>query len=350
MSAALLRWGAAFLLALLAAGLAPRAEAGVGVVQIAGATQGGPLTVFYPTVEEDRPVRRGPFGLLLAENAVPVRGNGRLVVVSHGSGGSAWPHSDLARTLVAAGFVVAAPLHHRDNARDPSRPGPDSWKRRPAELSRAIDALAADARFAPLLALDRVGIYGMSAGGHAALTMAGGRWSPALFRRHCEAHIDQDFPACVGLATRLQGNAFDGLRRAAALGVLRVAFRDATWQTHADPRVAAVVAAVPVAADFDLASLAQPAVPLGLVTAGRDRWLAPRFHAGAVLAACQPRCTHVAHLPQGGHGALLSPAPPADALPPIAADLLGDPPGFDRARLPEVDQRIAAFFRAHLLP
>ena len=37
-------------------------------------------------------------------------------------------------------------------------------------------------------------------------------------------------------------------------------------------------------------------------------------------------------------------------LPPIAQDLLADPPGFDRAQLPAVDRRIAAFFLAHLLP
>ncbi len=350
MSAALLRHGAAVLLALLAAVLAGNVHAGVGVTQLQIAQEGRPVTVFYPTQAEDRPLRRGPFTLMLAENAAPVRGNGRLVVLSHGSGGSAWANSDLARTLVAAGFVVAAPLHHRDNAMDPSRPGPDSWKRRPAEVSRAIDAVAADARFAPLLALDRVGVYGMSAGGHTALTLAGGRWSPALFLRHCEAHIGEDFPACVGLATRLKGNAFDGARKSIALAVLRVAFRDETWQAHVDPRVRAVVAAVPFAADFDPASLARPHVPLGLVTVGHDRWLAPRFHSDAVIAACKALCTVIADLPQAGHGALLSPAPPAEVLPATAADLLADPPGFDRAQLPAVDRGIAAFFGTHLLP
>lgn len=337
-------------LALFAA-LAPwAAVAGVGMKQLPPRGEDGPVTVFYPTVAPEATVQRGPFQLSLAQDAVPARGNGRLVVVSHGSGGHAWSHSDLARALVQAGFVVAVPLHHRDNALDPSRPGPDSWKRRPAEVSRAIDAVGAEPSLAPLLALDRVGVYGMSAGGHAALSHAGGRWSPALFLRHCEAHLAQDFPACVGLATELKGNAFDGTRKAIALVVLRLAFRDATWQTHADPRVQAVVAAVPFAADFEPDSLAQPRVPLGLVTAGRDAWLAPRFHAEAILAACSPRCERVGALPEGGHGALLSPAPPARVLPPAAARLLADPPGFDRAVLPALDARIAAFFARHLLP
>ena len=29
---------------------------------------------------------------------------------------------------------------------------------------------------------------------------------------------------------------------------------------------------------------------------------------------------------------------------------LGDPPGFDRSQLSEVDQKISAFFRHHLMP
>ncbi len=41
---------------------------------------------------------------------------------------------------------------------------------RPRDVSRTIDSVAADPRFAAFLALDKVGMYGMSAGGHTALT------------------------------------------------------------------------------------------------------------------------------------------------------------------------------------
>jgi predicted dienelactone hydrolase len=182
------------------------------------------------------------------------------------------------------------------------------------------------------------------------LSLAGGRWSPAQFSRHCEAHIGEDFPACVGLFMQLHGNWLDGIKKSMAVTVLRHHFDDETWFTHSEPRIQAVVAAVPVAADFDTASLANPRVPLGLVTAGRDMWLAPRFHSDAVLAACRPRCELVAHLPQGGHGALLAPPPPLALLSATATPLLADPPGFDRATLPAVDRRIVAFFQQHLLP
>ena len=347
---ALQRYGAVVLLALIAAALPPAARAAVGVRQLAASSEDGPVTVFYPAAAPEQALKRGPFTLSLAENAPPVRGNGRLVVVSHGSGGNAWVHSDLARALVAAGFVVAMPEHQADNSRNPSEPGPASWKRRPAEVSRAIDAVGRDGALAPLLALDRVGVYGMSAGGHTALTLAGGRWSPAQLRRHCEAHLAEDFNGCVGLALRLNGDVLDGPKRTVAMAVIRVRLQDEQWYAHEDPRVQAVVAGVPFASDFDPASLASPRVPLALVTAGRDLWLVPRFHGGAVLAACRPRCELLADLPGAGHGALLSPPPPSDVLGGLAAYLLMDPPGFDRKELPALDARIAGFFRARLLP
>jgi hypothetical protein len=111
-----------------------------------------------------------------------------------------------------------------------------------------------------------------------------------------------------------------------------------------------VVAAVPFAADFDPASLADPRVPLGLVLAEQDKWLAPRLHGGAILQACRPRCELVADIATGGHGAMLSPPPPRSVLTQREWALIGDPPGFDRGQVAAVDQRIAAFFRAHLLP
>lgn len=337
------RWLAGFALVALSA----LAQAATGLTELPGLDGDGPVTVFYPSSGAPAPLKRGPFTLTAAWQGAPVRGNGRLVVVSHGSGGSPWTYTDLAGTLVAAGFTVAFPEHRGDNYKDHSGVGPTSWKRRPAEVSRAIDAVARDARFTPLLKLDKVGMYGMSAGGHAALSLAGGRWSPALLKQLCEAHIAETFASCVGVVTQLHGDAFDWIKIQTALWVLRWRLSDATWQTYRDPRVAAVVAAVPYAADFDIASLAEPQVPLGLVTAAQDKWLTPRFHSDAVLAACK-RCERVADLPTGGHGALLSPFPPV--LSENSAALLNDPPGFDRKVLPDVDRKIAAFFGKHLLP
>jgi len=323
------------------------ARASMGLSELPATAEDGPVTVYYPSGDASQPVPRGRFVLDVAPDGRVMPGNGRLVVISHGSGGSPWVHADLARDLVEAGFIVAMPQHRADNYRDGSDPGPDSWTIRPAEVSRAIDAMGRDPRFAPLLHLDKVGVFGMSAGGHTVLSLAGGRWSPARFMRHCEQHIAEDFQSCVGTITSLTGGPLDGLKKWLALQVIRHRFDDDTPRVAADPRIAAAVAGVPAAADFDMNSLATPTVPLGLVTAEQDRWLTPRFHADLVLAACMT-CVRIADLPAGGHGALLSPHPPG--LNGLLGDLLNDPPGFDRAEVPEVNRKIAAFFERYLEP
>ncbi|WP_333706236.1 dienelactone hydrolase [Ottowia beijingensis] len=345
------------LLALGAWLLALTAQASTGLMVLPAPPGGGPVTLVYPSASPAQTVQRMARDFTLAQDGVPQRGNGRLVVLSHGSGGSPWPQFDLAQALVSAGFTVAMPEHAGDNWHDMSKVGPESWTLRPREVSQAIDAVAADPRLAPLqLAPQRVGLYGMSAGGIAALTLAGARWSPALWARHCDAHMRDDFAACAGLVTTLTGGLLDGAKVGLARAAIRARFAgDAEWRHWHAPRITAVVAAVPMATPIDLGSVMPPRVPLGLVRAGRDAWLAPRFHIDAVHAACAssrlpdgaPGCTLVADMPQGGHGATLSPQP--IGLSPPAASLLNDPPGFDRAgTLPSVYAAIVRFFQDQL--
>ena len=338
------------LLAALALGLASAAAAtaATGLTTLAAPPESGPITVFYPTAAHAVRLQRGPFVVEAAPDAPPQRGNGRLVVMSHGSGGAPWPQADLAIALVEAGFTVAMPEHAGDNFHDMRAVGPRSWRQRPHEVSQTIDAIGADARFGPLLDIRRVGHYGMSAGGLTALTLAGAQWSPARLAAHCDAHLAEDFPTCVGLATELTGGAFDGLKLAVARRAIDWKFGDESApESWNEPRIAAVVAAVPMAAPIDMASLAQPRVPLGLVRAGKDAWLAPAWHIDAVRAVCQT-CTLLADMQSGGHGSILSPQVPD--LPPKAARLLNDPPGFDRAAVNDAYAAITRFFVQNLAP
>lgn len=328
--------------------LASAAQAATGLTVLAAPAGSGPITVFYPTDAPAATVRRGPFTLSAAVDAAPVGGNGHLIVISHGSGGAPWPHADLAITLVNAGFTVAMPEHAGDNFHDMSDVGPRTWRHRPKEVSQAIDAMAVDARFAPLLDFRHVGVYGMSAGGLTALTLAGARWSPALLNTHCQAHLAEDFPACVGLATSLTGGMLDPLRLAVSRRVINAKLAgQTTLESWTEPRITAAVAAVPMAATIDMASLATPGIPVGLVRGGQDAWLAPQWHIDAVRAACK-RCVLIVDMPNGGHGSTLSPQPPD--LPARAAALLDDPPGFDRATLPGAYAAITHFFVQNLQP
>jgi predicted dienelactone hydrolase len=270
-----------------------------------------------------------------------------LIMFSYGSGGSAWPVADLALALVEAGYVVAIPTHAGDNYRDMSQVGPASWKLRPLEISRALDALAADAQWSSRLNLKQVGLYGMSAGGHTALTLAGGRWSSGHFMRHCLENMERDFNACVGLTTHLRGNALDSVKLTVARAEHRRRFDDDTLLSHSDVRIRAVLAHVPMAAPFEMNSFATISVPVGILPAGQDDWLRPQFHSDRVLAAC-PRCERIMDLPQAGHGSLFSPWPQdfAKQLTP----LLVDPQGFDRRELPQIYAKMVAFFQKHLAP
>ena len=137
------------------------------------------------------------------------------------------------------------------------------------------------------------------------------------------------------------------MKETIAQWVIRNRFDDVTWYAYSEPRVAVVVAGVPYAADFDMASLVSPRVPLALVTAQQDKWLIPRFHSEAVLRSCAA-CERLANFPNGGHGALLSPLLPG--MTGLLGDLLNDPPGFNRADVPDVNRKITAYFQKHLLP
>lgn len=322
-------------------------HAGMGIVERDGEPGRVPFIAFYPTEQTEQSLHKGSFKFPLAPNATPSPGPHPLVVISHGSGGSPWVHVDLARTLVNNGFVVVMPEHHQDNFKDFSNPGPNSWKLRPAEVSQAIDQIAQDPLLGPVTSTEKIGMYGGSAGGHTALSLAGGQWSPARFRDHCEAHIAEDFSSCVGFITRLNGGWLDGLKKRAAKVVIRWRFGDATTYSHKDLRICAAIAEVPFAADFDMSTLVKPKIALGLILAGQDINQIPRFHGQAVQHICET-CTTIADMPQAGHGMMLSPLPPLGATNSIAFQLLSDPPGFDRKQLPALHQKVADFFKQHL--
>ena len=343
------RWGA--VLTMQIAWLGQACWASVGLQVLPAEDDSGPITLFYPSQATPAPMKRGPFTLNVAWQGEPTTGNQRLVVISHGSGGSPWPQSDLAVALVQAGFVVALPEHHGDNARDHRRVGPPSWKIRPLEISETIDRLSADSRFSGLFDPQRIGVYGMSAGGLTALTLAGARWSPALFAAHCNEHGAEDDVDCTG--GMVHRNGWDGVKRTLSRWYVDLRYgRDDDWQSHTDSRVTAIVAAVPMAAPIDMESIRHPEPPaapaLGLIEARRDEWLVPRFHIDRVREACGSRCEILGDLADGGHSAVLSPW--SNEIAAQEDPFLMDPPGFQRAtEVPALYARIVDFFQRHLL-
>lgn len=323
-----------------------------------------PVTLVYPTDAAATPQAFGAFTLNVALNAPPRAGRHRLVVMSHGTGGSAVPDHALAAALARAGFVVAQPLHQGDNYRDSRDAGPVAMQRRPLEVIPVIDALGRHPEWSPRLQLDRVGVHGMSAGGVTGISLAGGQWRLLNLIRHCNQNLQDDEAFCF------QGAIEPGKRAERQARFDRAAFWPAFLlpaelktvhggrtptpeqpDVRPDPRVAAVTLAVPVASIFSPESLARIRVPVGVVSADRDEVLVPRFHSAHLLRNCSS-CIPLADLTGAGHFDVLWPWPESVAREVASLQLRGGlpVPGFDGRLRDAAHARIVDFHRQHLQP
>ena len=226
-----------------------------------------------------------------------------LIVVSHGTGGSAAGMAWLAETLAANGYLVAAVNHHGNTGFEGSArlEGFVVWWDRPRDLSVLIDRLLADPRFGPRIDASRIGVAGFSIGGYTALATVGARVSESRHREYCTGNPTS--PLCV-LPPEARSSAAD-LQK-----LLDTNARVKTAITHAgdpqrDPRVKAAFAIAPVmgpAMTDD--SLARIDVPVRIVVGSADNQAVPAVN-GIPIAARIPGSavevltgvTHYAFLP-----------------------------------------------------
>ena len=340
--------------------LAAQAQVGMSTWPV----QARPVTLIYPTQAVSRPQTFGPFTIDVALNAAPLNQRQRLIVISHGTGGSAIADHALAAALARAGFVVAQPQHEGDNWQDTRLAGPESFQRRPQEVIQVIDALAKDPKWSARLDLARVGVHGMSAGGVTGISLAGGQWRTLNLLRHCQAHLKADESFCFqgakdGAARAERQAQYDRARYVPEVFLpagLKTVHGGRTPAKHSaevrpDPRIASVTLAVPLSSIFTAESLARIRVPVGVVSAQRDEVLVPRFHSGHLLAHCKA-CTLLADLPGAGHFDVLWPWPETVAREVAAQQVRGGAPvpGFDGRLRDAAHAKIVAFHRQHLQP
>lgn len=351
---------------LLAASASQAQVTSVGMRQIQ--SNGMPITLVYPTAAAAQDVTYGAFTIPIASNAAPLpadstaaSGKRALIVLSHGTAGSALPEHTLAATLARAGFVVAQPEHRGDNWQDFSKAGPESWKTRPQDVSETIDAVARDPALAELVDTRRVGVHGMSAGGVTGLVLAGAQWRMLNLIQHCAQNLDEDIGFCLngmGQRPELQTQRrrqFEMARGAPEQYMpanLKVSFGGKSIEApdpRPDPRVAAVSLSVPVGVIFTPESLARIRIPLGLSTSGDDGVLLPRFHSQHVLKHCTS-CTTLSDHPQAGHFDWLSPWPASIAQTVAATQMRGGlpKPAFTDADRQKAFDQIAVFFKQKL--
>lgn len=271
-----------------------------------------PMWLLYPAsaAAPAQTMRFGSYPLEVAMNAplLDAAQPLRLVVISHGKGGSPWAYRDTAAHLVRAGFVVAMLEHPGNNRNDNSLDGTvANLENRPRHISLVIDAAFADVELGARLAQHGVAVIGHSMGGYTALAVAGGQ----------PAALPNEVPE--GRARPLQ--------------------------VASNRRVRALVLLAPAVPWFMLeGSLANVEVPILLLVAEKDEFLPP-MHADIILRrVSDPGRIEHKIVAGAGHFAFLSPFPPAMVRPEFPPSQ--DPEGFDRAAyLPTLHAEILAFLR-----
>lgn len=134
------------------------------------------MVAWYPAASTAKPqliADNGVFiGALAVTDAPPAAGEHPLVVLSHGYGGNWGKQVWLASALAHKGYIVAAVNHPGTTTKDRSPQAAAQLWKRPADLSRAIDAVLAQPKQFGAVAKNRIAAVGHSLGGWTVLEIA----------------------------------------------------------------------------------------------------------------------------------------------------------------------------------
>jgi predicted dienelactone hydrolase len=298
-----------------------------------------PVAVWYPTRVAPTPLfltgslaacslptilcRWIAFEMQAASNSPPGDGKFGLIVISHGAGGFALNHRDMAMALTVGGYVVVAPTHPRGSGNDIS--GIGVWVGRPKQVSRVIDAVLEDTALGSHIERQRIGVVGHSNGGFTALAVAGAKPDPSASVAHCRQHPDDSrFCSSGGAAAR------EATRTVGDIPDLR------------DPRVRAIVRMAPNTAPFSDDALARVDIAVRIYGAERDDLTLPRHHATRLARVLPPQTEYVL-VSGAGHFSFVTPFPWALNI--VAGEAARDAAGFDREAMHVVMNReIVDFF------
>ena len=211
---------ALFLLCLAAPAFADESSVGFKTTTLPDAHNNRPLelVVWYPATTTAKPTLIADnavfIGALAVPDAPPAAGEHPLVVLSHGYGGNWGKQVWLAGALAHKGYIVAAVNHPGTTTKDRNPQAAAQLWQRPADLSRAIDAVLAQPKQFGAVANQQIAAVGHSLGGWTVLEIAGARFDPDLFSRDCAAH--PKLGGCIGYHEMNPAATPDGKARLAA--------------------------------------------------------------------------------------------------------------------------------------
>jgi predicted dienelactone hydrolase len=252
-------------------------------------------TVWYPAAASgvERPIEIPGMSQLFVigsaaqdANLAPTLVKFPMIVLSHGSGGSAMQMAWLGTALAAKGYIVVAVNHPGNNATEAyTTQGFSIWWERARDLSVIIDAMLADPMFGAHIDSNRIGGAGFSLGGYTMIEIAGGITELQAFKEFCaSSRADLICKSPPEFPTLLED--FDKLSNTDA--DFQADLRHAS-DSYRDTRVRAVFAIAPaVGPVFRPTSLAKIAIPVRIV-AGQADTNAPIASSAKYFAANIPR-------------------------------------------------------------
>ena len=256
-----------------------------------------------------------------------IQGQRPVVLISHGTGGTAEGLGWLARAFVREGYVVLGPNHHGNTGLEPyCAEGFLCWWERAADLSVLLTTLSETGAFADRLDLDRVFAAGFSLGGHAIFGLAGARSSLDVFLDWARSHTwalqgPKEFPDAVDHFPRLMETS-DAFRASVARQ------SDDFSDSHVKRCVA--IAPAPTVRSFLPETVRAISCPTTIISAGADQE-APKASCGDWLAGLNSSFAHIDMGPSVGHYTFLE--FPAKRSLIGTVDLFTDPPDLDRAEI-----------------
>jgi predicted dienelactone hydrolase len=291
-----------------------------------------PLFVPLPPTAQDAPLSN-------AQARYP------LILISHGTGGSAAGMFWLGYHLAARGFIVAAVNHHGNTGAEPNMDprGFLLYWERARDISAVLDKLLDDPQFGSRINRQHIGAAGFSLGGYTMIALAGGRFNRSEYDRFC-ASSARDFTCGPQPEFPDAPRLFEALKSHDTIVQDSLAH---SGDSYREPRIRAIFAIAPVfGRAFTPADVSDIRVPVEIVVGRGDNVAPPATNAqhyaalisGARLVLLPATITHYTFVPactERGRQTLIR--------------LCRDAPGLNRQRVQaRVGDLAAAFFQNSL--
>ncbi|MBX4159963.1 MULTISPECIES: alpha/beta hydrolase family protein [Priestia] len=256
-----------------------------------------PLLIMYPTYQEEKVEKMGPYAISVAQDAPLSNGSFPLVILSHGDGSTPLAYRTIAQFLARNGFIAGIPQHPFNNREDNTLSGTiDNLKNRPTHIRTVIDWFLKESAFSSSIHSNNISLIGHSMGGYTALAVAGG--IPTSF----PSESPDQKPYCLSVTQ--------------------------------DKRVQSLILLAPATGWFrEKGALEDVNIPILMITGEKDT-ITPSFHREFVLnGVSDSEKVHHIVVENGGHFSFLSPFPDFMKSPTFLPSQ--DPEGFNRKEFHE---------------